>query len=274
MSWRSCAASTSQPNLGFSRSRARFCYCLKMISFKPDSELFRSVIPSPNHDARTTPIDILLLHYTGMQSGEAACARLCDADAEVSSHYLVYEDGRIDQLVPEARRAWHAGVSSWKGETEINSRSIGVEIVNPGHEFGYRDFPQAQIEAVIALCRDIVARHQIPSDRVLAHSDVAPGRKQDPGERFPWARLAASGIGRWVEPTPIAEGNALVPTQRGEDITMLQTMLAKFGYAAEVTGRYDDQTRDIVAAFQRHFRPACVDGIADVSTRQTLMSLL
>jgi N-acetylmuramoyl-L-alanine amidase len=182
-----------------------------------------------------------------MQSGEAARERLCDADAKVSSHYLVYEDGRIDQLVPEARRAWHAGVASWKGETDINSRSIGIEIVNPGHEFGYRDFPAAQIEAVIALCRDIVARHQIPSDRVLAHSDV--------------------------EPVPI-EGNALVPTQRGEDITMLQTMLAKFGYAAEVTGLYDDQTRDIVTAFQRHFRPAFVDGIADVSTRETLMRLL
>jgi N-acetylmuramoyl-L-alanine amidase len=244
-----------------------------MTSFKPDSALVRRRTPSPNHDARATPIDILLLHYTGMQSGEAARERLCDADAKVSSHYLVYEDGRIDQLVPEARRAWHAGVASWKGETDINSRSIGIEIVNPGHEFGYRDFPAAQIEAVIALCRDIVARHQIPSDRVLAHSDVAPGRKQDPGERFPWARLAAAGIGLWVEPAPI-EGNALVPTQRGEDITMLQTMLAKFGYAAEVTGLYDDQTRDIVTAFQRHFRPAFVDGIADVSTRETLMRLL
>jgi N-acetylmuramoyl-L-alanine amidase len=242
------------------------------MTFIPDFKLAQAK-PSPNHDARTAQIDIVLFHYTGMRSGEAACTRLCETDSKVSAHYLAYEDGRIDQLVPEARRAWHAGVSSWKGETDINSRSIGIEIVNPGHEFGYRDFPAAQIEAVIALCRDIVARHQIPSDRVLAHSDVAPGRKQDPGERFPWDRLAAAGIGLWVEPVPI-EGNALVPTQRGEDITMLQTMLAKFGYAAEVTGLYDDQTRDIVTAFQRHFRPAFVDGIADVSTRETLMRLL
>jgi N-acetylmuramoyl-L-alanine amidase len=245
-----------------------------MKSFKPDSELVRSVIPSPNLDARTTPIDILLLHYTGMQSGSAACNRMCDADAKVSAHYLVYEDGRIDQLVPEALRAWHAGVSAWKGETDINSRSVGIEIVNPGHEFGYRDFPEAQIETVIALCRDILGRHDIPPERVLAHSDVAPGRKQDPGERFPWRRLAASGIGLWVEPASIAEGGALVPTQRGEDITMLQTMLAKLGYAAELTGVYDEATREIVTAFQRHFRPARVDGVADRSTVETLRELL
>ena len=245
-----------------------------MTSFKPDSALARSIVPSPNHDARTAPIDILLLHYTGMRSGEAACERLCDADSKVSSHYLVYEDGRIDQLVPEARRAWHAGVSSWKGETDINSRSIGIEIVNPGHEFGYRDFPQAQIEAVIALCRDILKRHNIPPDRVLAHSDVAPGRKQDPGERFPWARLAAAGVGLWVEPAAISEGDALVPTQRGEDVTMLQTMLVKLGYAAALTGVYDEATRDIVTALQQHFRPARVDGIADRSTIETLRRLL
>ncbi len=239
----------------------------------PDFKLAHAK-PSPNHDARTAPIDMLLLHYTGMQSGAAACERLREADAKVSAHYLAYEDGGIDQLVPEARRAWHAGVSSWKGETDINSRSIGIEIVNPGHEFGYRDFPQAQIEAVIALCRDVLRRHNIRSDRVLAHSDVAPGRKQDPGERFPWGRLAASGIGLWIEPTPISEGGALLPTQRGEDIAMLQTMLAKFGYAAELTGVYDDKTRDIVTAFQRHFRPARIDGIADRSAVETLRKLL
>jgi N-acetylmuramoyl-L-alanine amidase len=243
------------------------------MTFVPDFKLARAK-PSPNHDARTAPADILLLHYTGMQSGAAACERLCDASAKVSSHYLVYEDGRIDQLVPELRRAWHAGVGSWKGETDINGRSIGIEIVNPGHEFGYRDFPQAQVEAVVALCRDILARHDIPPARVLAHSDVAPGRKQDPGEKFPWARLAAAGIGLWIEPAPIGDGDALVPTQRGEDITMLQTMLAKFGYAAALTGIYDEATRDIVTAFQRHFRPARVDGVADRSTIETLRRLL
>ena len=243
------------------------------MTFIPDFKLAHAK-PSPNHDARAAPIDILLLHYTGMRSGEAACERLCDAGSKVSSHYLVYEDGRIDQLVPEARRAWHAGVSAWKGETEINSRSIGIEIVNPGHEYGYRDFPQAQIEALIALCRDIVARHAIPSERVLAHSDIAPARKQDPGERFPWGRLAAAGVGIWIEPTPISEGDALAPAQRGEDITMLQAMLMKFGYSAELTGLYDEATRDIVTAFQRHFRPARVDGIADGSTVETLRRLL
>ena len=243
------------------------------MTFNPDFKPARAK-PSPNHDARTAPIDILLLHYTGMRSGEAACARLIDADAKVSAHYLVYEDGCIDQLVPEARRAWHAGVSSWKGETDINSRSIGIEIVNPGHEFGYRDFPEAQIEAVIALCRDIVARHAIRPERVLAHSDIAPARKLDPGERFPWARLAAAGVGLWIEPTPISDGDTLVPGQRGEDITMLQTMLAKFGYAAALSGVYDEATRDIVTAFQRHFRPARVDGIADASTLDTLARAL
>ena len=146
---------------------------------------------------------MIVLHYTGMKSGEEALARLTDPAAKVSSHYLVHEDGRIDQLVPEARRAWHAGLSSWKGVADINSCSIGIEIVNPGHEFGYRDFPDAQIEAVISLCRDIIARHRIPNARVLAHSDVAPARKQDPGEKFPWARLAASGVGLWVEPSPL-----------------------------------------------------------------------
>ena len=164
----------------------------------------------------------------------------------MSSHYLVYEDGRVDQLVAEARRAWHAGVSSWKGATDINSRSIGIEIVNPGHEFGYRDFPDAQIDAVIALCRDIVARHGIPKARVLAHSDVAPARKQDPGEKFPWARLAAAGVGLWVEPAPITPGKTLGLDDRGAHVAELQRMLARFGYAADITPslRQGDQRGD------------------------------
>ena len=151
--------------------------------------------PSPNHDERAAgkPVDILLLHYTGMRSAEGALKWLTDPASKVSSHYFVDEDGRAVALVDEDRRAWHAGKSFWAGETDINSRSIGIEIANPGHEFGYRPFPEAQIEAVIALCRDILARHPIPPERVLAHSDVAPARKQDPGEFFPWARLAAAG---------------------------------------------------------------------------------
>src|SRR5205085_6578241 len=168
------------------------------MTFRPDSPTVTSVVPSPNHDARSSRIDILLMHYTGMTTEEEALARLTDREAKVSCHYFVYEDGRIDQLAPEARRAWHAGASSWKCATDINSRSIGIEIANPGHEYGYRDFPDPQIDAAIALCRDIIKRHSISRERVLAHSDVAPTRKNDPGERFPWARLAAAGVGLWV----------------------------------------------------------------------------
>jgi N-acetylmuramoyl-L-alanine amidase len=243
------------------------------MTFTPDFPSAR-VQPSPNHDERKAAIDILLLHYTGMTSAEDALARLTDAAAKVSSHYLVYEDGRIDQLVPEARRAWHAGVSSWHGATDINSHAIGIEIVNPGHEFGYRDFPDAQIEAVIALCRDVVARRTIPRERVLAHSDVAPARKEDPGEKFPWARLADAGIGRWIAPAPIHEGTTLKVGDRGSTVAELQRALFRFGYAADVTNLYDQATAEIITAFQRHFRPARVDGIADYSTVATLRRLL
>ncbi len=143
--------------------------------------------PSPNHGPRAPgkPTDILLLHYTGMALPERALEWLCDPASQVSSHYLVFEDGRVVQLVDEARRAWHAGRSSWAGERDINSRSVGIEIVNPGHQFGYRPFPEPQIDALIALCRAILSRHPIPPERVLAHSDVAPDRKEDPGELFP-----------------------------------------------------------------------------------------
>jgi N-acetylmuramoyl-L-alanine amidase len=244
------------------------------MSFKADSPTVKDVIASPNHDARTSRIDILLLHYTGMTTEEEALARLVDPDAKVSSHYFVYEDGRIVQMVPEARRAWHAGASSWKGETDINSRSIGIEIANPGHEFGYRDFPDAQIKAVIALCRDIVARHAIAPARVLAHSDVAPTRKNDPGERFPWAWLAAEGIGLWVEPAPIVDGPTLSRNNKGSEVEDLQIKLVRFGYALEVTRLYDDLTESVVTAFQRHFRPERVDGLADPSTVETLKRLL
>jgi N-acetylmuramoyl-L-alanine amidase len=192
----------------------------------------------------------------------------------VSSHYLVFEDGRIFQLVPEALRAYHAGVSSWEGETDNNSRSIGIEIANPGHDFGYPDFPQAQIEAVIALCRDILARRPMRPDRVVAHSDVAPSRKNDPGEKFPWARLHAAGIGHWVEPAPLGEDRGLAKGDRGPAVAELQSSLAAYGYGVAASGQFDDTTRDVVVAFQRHFRPARVDGIADRSTIETLRRLL
>ncbi len=194
--------------------------------------------------------------------------------ARVSSHYFVFENGSIVQMVPEAKRAWHAGVSSWAGETDINSRSIGIEIVNPGHDFGYPDFPIRQIAAVIALCRGIIARRNIARDRVLAHSDVAPTRKQDPGEKFPWRLLAESGVGLWVEPVPITDWLSLVPGDTGETVTELQKALAEYGYGVPVSGDYDDTTKTVVTAFQRHFRPAQVDGMADTSTRETLRKLL
>jgi N-acetylmuramoyl-L-alanine amidase len=247
----------------------------RMPDFPADSSLVESVVPSPNHDERVGGApDMILLHYTGMQTAESALERLCSIEARVSSHYLVHEDGRIVQMVPEALRAWHAGVSSWHGETDINSRSIGIEIVNPGHEFGYVDFPRRQIAAVIALCRGIVARRKIKRDRVLAHSDVAPARKQDPGEKFPWKLLADSGVGLWVEPVPITDWLSLVPGDSGTTVFDLQKSLGEFGYGVPLTGDYDDGTRLVVMAFQRHFRPAQVDGMADTSTRETLRKLL
>jgi N-acetylmuramoyl-L-alanine amidase len=246
--------------------------------FPPDSKLVSDIAPSPNHEARAggRAPDMILLHYTGMQSSLAALARLRDGGGSerVSAHYFIDEDGTITQLVPETRRAWHAGTAFWDGETDINSRSIGIEIVNSGHEFGYPDFQSHQIDAVIALCRDIIARRKIRADRVLAHSDVAPGRKQDPGERFPWERLYRAGVGHWVAPARITTGARLALGDRGETVTLLQSQLAKYGYGISTTGEYDANTHDVVTAFQRHFRSARVDGIADGSTLTTLTDLL
>jgi len=231
--------------------------------------------PSPNHSERAAgkPVDILLLHYTDMASADAAIAWLTTPESKVSCHYVVAEDGTVTQLVDEARRAWHAGVSSWKGETDINSRSIGVEIANYGHDHGYPDFPDVQIAAVIDLARDICARHRISREHVLAHSDVAPMRKRDPGEKFPWGRLAAAGIGHFIEPEPISGGRFLAPGEAGEPVSALQAMLAYYGYGLEITGVYDAATEAVVTAFQRHFRPERVDGIADRSTIATLHRL-
>jgi len=217
---------------------------------------------------------MIVLHYTGMKDGAAALARLCDPEAKVSSHYLVYEDGRVAQLVAESRRAYHAGLSSWHGCVDINSRSIGIEIVNGGHDYECPEFPDAQIVAVIALCRDIQARWPIRPENVVAHSDVAPARKRDPGERFPWRTLFEGGVGLWVEPAPWSNGDVLQRGDRGSDVRALKAALADWGYGVPLTGDYDDATCEVVTAFQRHFRPQCVDGVADASTRQTLRRLL
>jgi N-acetylmuramoyl-L-alanine amidase len=245
-----------------------------MSGFQPDSEHVNEIMESPNHDPRIgigRP-DILLLHYTGMESTEAALARLCDPQAEVSSHYLVFEDGAIWQLVPEARRARHAGVSSWEQSRDINSRSIGIEVGNPGHAYGYPEFVPRQIDAVVRLARDIVMRHRIRSDRVLGHSDVAPSRKQDPGEKFPWRLLHEKGVGLWVEPAPLADEDGSEPA--GPRVPELQRALARYGYGIEATGSCDRATAEVVTAFQRHFRPQRVDGVADISTLATLQRLL
>ncbi len=232
-------------------------------------------MPSPNHDARTSRIDILLLHYTGMQTAADALARLTDkASEEFPRTISSMRTAASISSCRKSRRAWHAGEASWKGAVDINSRSIGIEIVNPGHQYGYRDFPDAQIDAVIALCRDILARRHIRRERVLAHSDVAPTRKDDPGEKFPWARLAAAGVGLWVEPSPIVGGRTLSANDKGSDVEQLQKQLARFGYGIEVSRFYDDKTRSVVTAFQRHFRPERVDGLADPSTVETLRRLL
>jgi N-acetylmuramoyl-L-alanine amidase len=231
---------------------------------------------SPNFGPRRdglTP-DAIILHYTGMQSAEAAELWLCDPASEVSSHYLVHEDGRIVQMVREADRAWHAGKCSWRGRTDINSCSIGIEIANPGHPFGYPDFPEPQIDAVIALCRGICERHDIAPERVLGHSDVAPGRKIDPGEKFPWRKLQKAGVGHFVEPSPIRGGRFLSIGDSGEPVEALQSMLALYGYGVDITGQFDAGTQAVVEAFQRHFRQELVDGVADRSTIETLHRLL
>ncbi len=242
----------------------------------PDSPTVTGLASSPNHDARREGAvpDILLLHYTGMISGEAALARLTDAASEVSSHYLVEEDGRVFQLVAEERRAWHAGASIWRGRGDVNSRSIGIEIVNPGHEHGYRPFPAQQIAAVVELCRDCVARWAIPARNVLAHSDVAPSRKEDPGELFPWDQLFRAGVGHWAEPAKAAGGRYLTLGDRGQPVEAYQGLLAAYGYGQEIDGTFDETTRSNTFAFQRHFRQGRVDGVADMGTITTLHRLL
>lgn len=230
--------------------------------------------PSPNFNERVgvSGPDILIMHYTGMQSCAAAVARLTDAASRVSSHYTVDEDGTIYRHVAEELRAWHAGVSHWRGETDINSRSVGIEIVNPGHEFGYRAFPAVQIDAVMQLSKGIVARHKIPARNVIGHSDIAPGRKTDPGELFPWKQFANAGLGIWVEAKAGREASLARP-DTGALVGELQAALVRYGYGLEITSFYDEPTELVVSAFQRHFRPALFDGVADAETQSILRAL-
>jgi N-acetylmuramoyl-L-alanine amidase len=247
-----------------------------MTFFEPDTMLVHEVVPSPNHGERagSRPPDMILLHYTGMPDADQALARLCAPDSEVSCHYFVTEEGRIIQCVPEALRAWHAGEGSWAGETDINSCSIGIEIVNPGHDYGYPDFPKRQIAAITALCRAIARRRYIRPERVLAHSDVAPSRKRDPGEKFPWMLLHRSSVGQWVKPAPIVSGPSLEFGDSGDVIKTFQAALRDYGYGIAVDGYFDEATRDVVTAFQRHFRPELCDGKLDSSTLISLRTLI
>jgi len=203
------------------------------------------------------PVDMLVLHYTGMRRCAEALARLCDIKAAVSAHYLIEEDGTVHRLVDEDKRAWHAGAAWWRGAMDVNGRSVGIELVNPGHEFGYQPFPQAQMLALTNLAKSILMRHQIPPRNVVGHSDVAPRRKRDPGERFDWRHLAAAGVGLWVDQAPSLPAS--------ED--QVRAMLAAFGYeVADLTAT--------VMAFQRHFRPVDVTGVADGATVGILKALL
>ena len=225
--------------------------------------------PSPNFNERLHPLDMLVLHYTGMQSGPAALARLRDPnEPRVSAHYMVEEDGTVFALVPESKRAWQAGRSWWRGDEDLNSRSIGIEIVNPGHEWGYRPFPDAQIVAVIELCQGILARWPIPQTRVVAHSDIAPDRKEDPGELFPWKRFAEAGIGLWParsRPEPWMMHGAS-PGDAGLTVERFQRDLAAIGYKIDATSKFDDVTAAVTRAFQRRWRQNAVTGEGDAET--------
>lgn len=253
-------------------------------SATPDSPLAQRVYPSPNHGERrgVSAPDSIILHYTGMPTASEALFWLANPVSQVSAHYFVFEDGRIFQMVPESRRAWHAGLCIWHGEGDMNSRSIGIEIANKGHDLSktppepwqYPDFPEAQISAVITLVKDIATRWRIEPARILAHSDIAPGRKVDPGERFPWARLAEAGVGLWVATPDVPEtAPTFRPGDEGMPVKAMQAMFARFGYGIELTGVFDQRTEDVVAAFQRHWRQNRVDGVADGETLARLMAL-
>ena len=219
---------------------------------------------SPNHDERPTPVDVLILHYTGMKSAQEAIDRLGDPEAKVSSHYVVDEDGTIFRLVPEERRAWHAGVSYWRGHTALNGRSIGIEIVNPGHEWGYREFPALQMAAVCDLCLSILSRHRVPARNVVAHSDVAPDRKEDPGEKFRWDDLARNGVGLW--PIGVADTGTGGVIRDAVGLRPTRAALGHIGYDVAREGALDPALSTVLRAFQRHWRPEAVTGQADAGT--------
>ena len=238
---------------------------------EPQTSCPCEVKPSPNFEERKNgrAVDMLIMHYTALDEDHHALNWLCNPESKVSSHYFLNRDGSLVQLVNEADRAWHAGVSFWRGERDINSCSIGIEIANTGVE----DFTEEQMMTLTMLSKELMARHGIPAHRVLAHSDVAPGRKIDPGPKFPWKQLASAGIGHWVEPENVAGGRFFQLGDEGQPVQALQSMLGVYGYKIDVTGVFDTQTEMVVKAFQMHFRPERVDGVADASTITTLYKL-
>ena len=230
-------------------------------------------LPSPNQDDRPDgcPVDMIILHYTGMRTAGEAIARLRDPAAKVSSHYVVDEDGSVVRLVAEARRASHAGVSYWRGQRGLNGRSIGIEIVNPGHEFGYRDFPVLQLVSVCDLCLEILSRHQVPARNIVAHSDVAADRKEDPGEKFDWEGLARNGVGLWPEGVPdLGTGGAVRDALALRDV---RAALATVGYEVAPEGPLDPALATVLRAFQRHWRGETVNGQADAGTLARLLAV-
>lgn len=221
--------------------------------FNPIARAGMLIDPSPNYDDREGPVSLLVMHYTGMPTGRAAIDLLKSPRAKVSSHYVVEEDGAVHCLVPEEKRAWHAGISYWRGRAMLNDASIGIEIVNPGHSWGYRPFPARQMQAVLELSQGIIARHGIVARNVVAHSDIAPNRKQDPGELFPWSWLAARGVGVWTD--------AFAPS------VDWQADLAAIGYDMTLP------MPDVLLAFQRHFLPQNLTGAADARTKERAAAL-
>jgi N-acetylmuramoyl-L-alanine amidase len=242
---------------------------------EPDSALAQPYRHSPNWGERKEGVGLeyIVLHYTGMDSGQEAYARLMDEVCEVSCHYLIWEDGRIQQLVAEDKRAWHAGQSFWRGQTDMNSASIGIELVHRGHD-GPHVYPPEQIQATIALCQDICQRRSIPLKNIVAHSDIAPERKQDPGEFFPWRQLHDAGVGHWVEPVPLTDGFSYQSDDEDDHIIFAQGYLCIVGFNVLITGYFDPETEIALKAFQRHYRPERIDGILDVSTFETLKRLI